>query len=99
MSIRYNTREKENFMVVEFELEGGIIAPQELAQAIELAPAVPAGKGVIISGRGPVWLFATLVHHYHIAAFVATYDPRQNGAVVVESHTKSVAVGDIIPIN
>ena len=57
-----------------------------------------AHKGVILSGRGPVWLYCYLSHFYHPTAYVATYDPRLQGAVVVQSHTSEYKPGDIIPL-
>lgn len=55
-----------------------------------------ARKGVIISGRGPVWLYGFLVHFYHPCRFVAVHDPRLNGAVVVEAHVPDLQPGDLI---
>jgi len=85
--------------LVEFELADGVIAPSDLAGALESAPQVDPTKGVIISGRGPVWLFAALAHEYHPCKWVATYDPRLGGAVVVESHHPDAPqVGEVIPL-
>ncbi len=84
------------FILVEFQIDGGVIEPSELSQLSP--PEVPLGKGVVISGRGPIWLYAFLVHHFHPAKFVATFDPRLKSGVVVESHTKDVGVGDLIPV-
>jgi CRISPR-associated protein Csx3 len=58
-----------------------------------------ASKGVILSGRGPIWLFGFLIHYYHPTKFVATYDPRLNGAVIVESHSIDYEAGDVIPVD
>ena len=60
-------------------------------------PKVNSAKGVILSGRGPIWLYCYLVHHYHPTRFIATYDPRI-GAVVVESHTQDHKIGEIIKV-
>lgn len=95
--MNFSTQEKENYTVVVFDLadQGGVIEPHQLADIIP--PIVNTQKGVVISGRGPVWLYATLVHHYHPTPWVATYDPRL-GAVVVQSHCKDVKIGDVIPV-
>lgn len=58
-----------------------------------------AHLGVVLSGRGPIWLYAYLTHYYHPTAWVATYDPRLSGAVVVQSHHPDYNVGDVIPIS
>jgi CRISPR-associated protein Csx3 len=56
-------------------------------------------KGIILSGRGPIWLYCYLTHYYHPTKFIATYDPRLNGAVIVESHTKDYKSGELIEVN
>jgi CRISPR-associated protein Csx3 len=76
----------------------------EIPSVVELANltslSLPSGmdfkKGVVITGRGPIWLYATLTHLCHSFVWVATYDPRI-GAIVVQSHSKEVSVGDVIP--
>lgn len=54
-------------------------------------------KGVILSGKGPIWLYGFLVHFYHATRYIGVYDPRLRAAVVVESHTSLFAPGDLIP--
>jgi CRISPR-associated protein Csx3 len=98
--IQFKVEKEEKYVLVYFEMEGGIITPNHLKS---LSPPDPitqnfAHLGVILSGRGPVWLYGFLVHYYHPTKWVATYDPRLQGAVVVESHTPEVQVGDIIPL-
>ena len=70
----------------------------ELVQAVE--SQVPAGgtEGVILSGRMPVWAFAALAHLYHPRPWVATFDPRLGGGVVVETHVPDVHVGQVVPL-
>jgi CRISPR-associated protein Csx3 len=85
----------DSFSVLTFDIPGGVINPQDL-QNISV-PEVPFNQGIIISGRGPVWLFAFLCHHFHPALWVATHDPRLGGGVVVQTHQPGVAVGEVIP--
>jgi CRISPR-associated protein Csx3 len=82
----------------------GIIAPADLKN-LTLPSDIIWSQGVIIEGKAPTWLYAYLVHACHIAAWVATFDPRlgQNvahagGGVVVATHSQQVAVGDILSI-
>jgi len=92
--ISWKKIEKEDYTVIHFELE----KPLEPADLKTVSPpSYPVGKGVVLSGRGPVWLYGYLVHMYHPARFVAIYDPRI-GAVVVESHCKDVDVGDVLQV-
>lgn len=82
--------------VVSFEIPGGVTTPQEFAVAVEAAKGSLSGEfGVIFDGRGPVWGFGMLIHAAHPTQFVACRDPRL-GAVVVESHVKGLAAGDVI---
>jgi len=91
--IKLSIEEKNNQQVLVFDIEGGVAEPAELA-GLKL-PNLNSKKGVIISGRGPVWLYGYLVHECHAHPFVATHDPRL-GAIVVESHTKELKPGDVI---
>lgn len=91
-------------MIIEVILKsnGGNMVPADCrvlsASVAELV--VPAAMGgVILSGRAPVWAFAAMTHAAHPAAWVATFDPRLGGAVVVASHTPTVKVGDIVPLD
>jgi len=60
-------------------------------------PKINSRKGLIISGRGPIWLYGFLIHYYHSTPFIAVYDPRL-GAVVIETHVPSIKVGDVLDI-
>ncbi len=79
--------------IITFDIEGGVTTPQEVFEA-EL-PKVPLDKGVILSGRGPIWLYARLIHHYHPARWIAVHDPRI-GYVVAVSHCKERCEGEIL---
>ena len=83
-------------VLIEFEIEGGITTPEE-AFSVPL-PKVPSAKGVIISGRGPIWFYGRLIHHFHPARWVAIFDPRLGGAVVVASHWPQVKPGQVISL-
>lgn len=98
--ITFQLKKGPTHALLEFQLENGVLSPKHLR---ELRPPDPitenfAHLGIILSGRGPVWLYGFLVHYYHPTRWVATYDPRLQGAVVVETHTPKVQVGDIIPL-
>lgn len=96
MKIKFKVKEKKNYTFIHFELESSII-PQILKKV--KPPKVDGTKGVVLSGRGPIWLYCYLVHYYHPTRFIATYDPRIGGAIVVESHEKRFKAGDIIEID
>ncbi len=84
--------------LVEFELPGGATTPQDFAAAVaaNIGMFVAPGRGVILSGRGPVWGYAMMVHAAHPSPWVATADPRLEGAVIVQSHRPGVSDGTLI---
>lgn len=98
MDISFSSKETQKFLLLQFELKCPI-APETLRGLERRVPKVVSKKGVVISGRGPTWLYCTLVHIYHPALWVAIYDPRIGGAVVVASHTPQTTTGDVISVS
>jgi CRISPR-associated protein Csx3 len=82
-----------NATLLTFEIDGGITDPGEVFSTP--LPDVPQNMGVILSGRGPIWLYARLIHHYHPARWIAIHDPRL-GYIVVQSHVKDRYEGEIL---
>lgn len=95
-SIQITAIASDLYTQVNIEIEGGVCTPADL-KTLEI-PTVKGSKGVVLNGRAPIWVFATLVHHFHATQWVATNDPRVGGAIVVESHLQGVEVGDVIPL-
>jgi CRISPR-associated protein Csx3 len=91
--MKFNVKDEDKYSIVSFEIEG-VISPEDLAALTP--PKVDGSKGVILSGRGPVWLYCFLTHFYHPTKFIATYDPRLGGAVIVETHSAEYAVGSVL---
>lgn len=82
----------------------GIIAPADL-KGLSVPTEMIWSQGVIIEGKAPTWLYAYLVHACHVAAWVATFDPRlgqdaahSGGGVVVATHSQQVAVGQVLSV-
>ena len=71
---------------------------EEVEKALPVSPAKGELPGVIISGRLPVWAFVSIAHLFHPAKWVATFDPRLGGAVVVATHVPDIQVGDVLPV-
>ena len=94
--INFTVVEKELYIIVHFELEEPILP--EILQNIN-PPKVNSTKGIILSGRGPIWLYSYLTHHYHPTKFIAIDDPRLGGAVIVESHNPNYKSGEIIKVD
>lgn len=80
------------------QAEDGVITPEDLKK-LPLPEGMQFNQGVILEGRAPIWVYGYLVHQCHPAAWVACYDPRLSGAVVVQTHTKGVSVGSVIKID
>lgn len=94
MSNVVSFRAKEYKIYTHVHFKCGIITPEVLKRMNP--PRVNYKKGVVISGKGPIWLYGSLVHWYHPAAFVGVYEPRADGCVVVQSHTPGVEVGTVL---
>ncbi|NEP16113.1 MAG: CRISPR-associated protein Csx3 [Leptolyngbya sp. SIO4C1] len=87
-----------------------ITDPSGLIRAADLKGlALPQGivwsQGIVIEGKAPIWLYGYLVHACHTAAWVACFDPRlgndsprSGGAVVVETHSPQVEIGQILVV-
>lgn len=95
--IEFRVKTRSGFALVEFELKREI-APADLKN---IKPPDPVKEKIsshviIISGRGPIWLYGYLIHFYHPTKAVAVFDPRLSGAVVVESHSTEFQIGDLI---
>ncbi|NVM01301.1 MAG: CRISPR-associated protein Csx3 [Candidatus Helarchaeota archaeon] len=93
--LEFQTLEKEKFTIISFNLKD-ILEPNIL-ENLEL-PKINNTKGVILDGRGPIWLYCYMVHHYHTTKFIATHDPRLGGAVVVETHSPEFKVGNVLKL-
>jgi len=97
-AVEFKLRVNDEIALVEFELKRDL-TPEDLKNVSPPDPVKGkfADRIVVISGRGPVWLYAYLVHFYHPTKAIATFDPRLDGAVVVASHNPELSVGDVIP--
>jgi len=93
--IKFNVEERDTISIVHFEC--GIVEPADLKDLV--TPFVDCKKGVVLSGRGPIWLYGFLIHQYHPAIWVGCFDPRLGGAVVVMNHVVSPDVGDIVLVD
>jgi len=85
----------EEFSLLQINLDKPI-QPSDLT-SIDFPKA--QGKGLIISGRAPIWLYCYVLHYYlHLFQVIAIYDPKLGGAVIIASHSPDYKVGDILPI-
>lgn len=77
----------------------GVSAPITPSEPLPPLPEIPRGSLVIVDGRAPIWRYGMALHLLHgsPAAAIAFYDPRL-GAVVVASHSREWAVGDVVDI-
>ncbi|MCL6434020.1 MAG: CRISPR-associated protein Csx3 [Leptolyngbyaceae cyanobacterium HOT.MB2.61] len=73
------------------------IKPAEL-ETLQLPSQLDLSQGIILYGNAPIWLYAHLVNQCRQVPWVASYDIRQNTAIVVKSSTPLPAVGDKIPM-
>jgi len=93
-AVKFKVSEGPAYTIVAFSFD----RPIEPKQLQELKPPfVEADRGVVLYGRGPIWLYCFLSHYYHYCKFVAVYNPRL-GAVITESHTPLMREGDILKV-
>ena len=95
MSVHSTDRESYEFL--EFKLEGPI-EPNDLQYIAPRILQERKGRPVLIlSGRGPIWLYGALIHEtVHVVKVLAVWDPKLSAAVVIASHAKGWKVGDLI---
>ena len=91
--LKFNVKEEADYSILSFVIEE-VLSPKDLAALTP--PKVEGSKGVILSGRGPIWLYCFLTQFYHPTKFIATYDPRLGGAVIVETHSVEYAIGSVL---
>lgn len=87
----------KKFLVVKFEIPGGVTSPEEFAAAVAEMPAVAGELPVLVNGRGPVWGYGMILHEAHPTPCAATFDPRAGGYIVVATHDENYKVGQVIP--
>lgn len=89
---------EKDYQLLDFKILGdGLIKPCNLNN-LELPQDLISNKGVVISGKAPIWLYAYIIHELHSFAWIATFDPRI-GAVVVQNHIpQGRNISEIIPI-
>jgi CRISPR-associated protein Csx3 len=60
-------------------------------------PPVPADRGIVLSGKLPLWLWTAVALAYQSAPWLAVYQPQlRDQAVVVKSQTASLSPGQLI---
>jgi CRISPR-associated Csx3 family protein len=88
------TRE-DGWTLITFQLNpSSPLSPEDLGEIAP--PELPMGAKVIISGRGPNWLVASLVMAYHgRTKAVACFQPG-TGSTVCMTHSATVELGEVI---
>jgi len=93
--MNFTKKEFEQFTLLEWE--EGLLSPSSLRD-INI-PQVDLSKGVVLSGRAPIWFYGALISKLRPALWVATYDPRLGAAVVVSTHSTEVRLGSEITVS
>ena len=86
---------EDGWVQVTFTLNPSIPLSAEMLDSIA-PPELPMGSKVILSGRGPNWLVASLAMGYHgRAKAVACFQPG-TGATVCWTHSDKIGLGELI---
>jgi len=86
----FRLEKQGELQVLNFEIPGGVIEPSDLQRIAVPRGEIDPSRPVVISGRGPSWLYGFLVHELHYARILATFEPRVNKGVVVEAPSKEL---------
>lgn len=88
----------QNFQILDFYVDGNLtLDPGKLA-GVQLPSGANLDKGLIINGKGPVWLYARLAGLCRDFPWIGTFDPRF-GSLIVLSRIPEMPVGTMIPAN
>lgn len=79
---------------LEFFIPETYLDYDELATLV--VPPVSAGKGLILSGKLPLWLYTSLAVTYAYTPWLAVYQPNANGAILVASQDATRPVGSVM---
>ncbi len=82
-------------LIFEFELKGSV-NPNEVSNIEKQLPDLD-GDTLVITGKGPAWLYCLRKHLYRFA-IIAVYDPELQAAIIVSSHLISFKMGDLIQL-
>lgn len=98
-NLTFSVEEKGNGWLLVTCQQADPSVPLDPADLANVAPpAVPMGARVVLSGRMPNWLAASLAMTYHgIAKAVALFQPGF-GATVAQTHSKDVRLGEVIEL-
>ena len=88
--VKFEITEKDGAIWINFSIPGGVLNPDDLRRIKipRITPPdhpvpVPADKTVVLSGRGPLWLYALLAHEFHMTKALGTYEPRVDDVIIV----------------
>lgn len=80
--------------IVAFQIEGGVMEPAELKELDEqlrhIGNKLDPSKPTIVTGRGPLWLYALLAHNLHFLPSVATWEPRAGVGVIYSATDRRI---------
>ena len=84
--------QKAGVNILAFLIEGGVMKPEDLKEVAKtlrkVAQRLDTTMPVIVGGRGPLYLYAMIVHELHYFPMVATYEPRKKVGIVVVAPSK-----------
>lgn len=100
--LNWTVEEREDHTFVEFAIPGDIFDEDDLVKII--LPAVCPTKGLVISGKGPIYIHATITRSYcHKVRWTATFAPQMakeagmaRPAVVTTRHHKTAPASNYV---
>ncbi|MGC8879395.1 MAG: CRISPR-associated protein Csx3 [Anaerolineae bacterium] len=94
--VRADITLQDPYAWVELSLPGDYLDYGEIEQV--RLPRIPADKGVILSGKLPLWLWTAAARAYRIAPWLGVYQPQLGmQAVVVMTRVRNLRPGMLLP--
>jgi len=97
-NLEFSLEEKPKFMLVTCQQADPSLPldPDNLEEVIP--PEVPFGSVVVLNGRMPNWLLASLAMSYHGKVKAVACNQPGKGATVCWTHSAKVELGSVIPV-
>jgi len=84
-----------DFQILDIFMSRARIRPSVI-RSLAIPQQIDFNKGIVISGRAPIWLYAHLLRLCQNAPWVATFSPMDGAIVVASNSANGPQVGEVI---
>ncbi|MBU1299289.1 MAG: hypothetical protein KKE44_26335 [Proteobacteria bacterium] len=94
--LNWKVEDRSDYTFMEFSIPDGVFDDTVLPEVI--VPEVCHDKGVVVSGRGPIYLSVAIIMAYKNTAWVASFYPQNKEAIIViRNSSDAPQLGEVIP--